>query len=118
MVLKRPNWTPLITTPAHPEYPSAHSCISSAGATVLAQFFGASTPFFVDSDNMPGVTRSFTSFDDSFTLHVTERSLALLTDAEKVKVAPGFTPAAYVLSKMYGVQLPNPFRHNLLDLHR
>jgi hypothetical protein len=60
-----PNWTPLIVTPPHPEYPSAHSCISSGGATVLAQFFGANTPFFVQSDNMPGVTRSFTSFDDA-----------------------------------------------------
>jgi hypothetical protein len=60
-----PNWTPLIVTPPHPEYPSAHSCISSGGATVLAQFFGANTPFFVNSDNMPGVTRSFTSFDDA-----------------------------------------------------
>jgi hypothetical protein len=59
------NWTPLIVTPPHPEYPSAHSCISSGGATVLAQFFGANTPFFVESDNMPGVTRSFTSFDDA-----------------------------------------------------
>src|SRR5215469_2249779 len=60
-----PNWTPLIVTPPHPEYPSAHSCISSGGATVLAQFFGANTPFFVQSDTMPGVTRSFTSFDDA-----------------------------------------------------
>ena len=32
---------------------------------MLAQFFGTSTPFFVNSDNMPGVTRSFTSFDDA-----------------------------------------------------
>jgi hypothetical protein len=58
-----PNWTPLITTPPHPEYPSAHSCLSSAAAAVLAQFFGANTPFIVESDQMPGVTRSFTSFD-------------------------------------------------------
>ena len=30
-----PAWTPLIVTPAHPEYPSAHSIISSAATTVL-----------------------------------------------------------------------------------
>ncbi len=58
-----PNWTPLITTPPHPEYPSAHSCLSSAAAAVLPQFFGTNTPFIVESDQMPGVTRSFTSFD-------------------------------------------------------
>ena len=55
-------WTPLIVTPAHPEYPSAHSIISSAGTTVLANVFGENTSFSVDSSSMPGVTRSFTSF--------------------------------------------------------
>jgi len=60
-----PNWTPLITTPGHPEYPSAHSCISSGAATVLAQFYGANTPFTVDSDHMNGVVRSFSSFDEA-----------------------------------------------------
>jgi membrane-associated phospholipid phosphatase len=57
-----PSWTPLIVTPAHPEYPSAHSIISSAGTTVLANFFGENTSFTVDSSSMTGVTRSFTSF--------------------------------------------------------
>ena len=57
------SWTPLIPTPAHPEYPSAHSVFSSGGAAVLAAFFGQNTPFTVDSDAMPGVTRSFTSFN-------------------------------------------------------
>jgi hypothetical protein len=57
------SWAPLIPTPNHPEYPSAHSSFSSGGAAVLAQFFGANTPFTVDSDVMPGVTRSFASFD-------------------------------------------------------
>ena len=57
-----PSWTPLIVTPAHPEYPSAHSIISSAATTVLANFFGEDTSFTVDSSSMAGVTRSFTSF--------------------------------------------------------
>ena len=60
-----PTWLPLITTPNFPEYPSAHSAFSSAGTTVLAKFFGANTPFSVDSFAMPGVTRSFASFDDA-----------------------------------------------------
>jgi len=35
-----PNWTPLAPTPSHPEYPSAHSCVSSATAEALRWFFG------------------------------------------------------------------------------
>lgn len=34
------SWLPLIETPAFPEYPSAHSVISSAAATVLTHLFG------------------------------------------------------------------------------
>jgi membrane-associated phospholipid phosphatase len=68
-----PTWVPLITTPNFPEYPSAHSTFSSAGTTVLANFFGANTPFSVDSFAMPGVTRSFASFDDALTELVNAR---------------------------------------------
>ena len=35
-----PAWMPLFATPAHPEYPSAHSCLSAAAAGVLANRFG------------------------------------------------------------------------------
>ncbi len=57
-----PNWTPLIITPAHPEYPSGHSTFSAAGATVLAHYFGKNSSFTVDSDVMLGVVRSFPNF--------------------------------------------------------
>jgi membrane-associated phospholipid phosphatase len=57
-----PTWTPLIVTPPHPEYPSGHSTVSSAAATVLSNYFGENTSFSVDSDVMLGVVRSFTSF--------------------------------------------------------
>src|SRR6185503_6327748 len=33
-------WLPLLTTPGHPSYMSAHSSISSAAATALGTFFG------------------------------------------------------------------------------
>jgi membrane-associated phospholipid phosphatase len=55
-------WTPLLSTPAHPEYPSGHSTVSSAAVAVLADYFGDQTSFGVISDVMPGVVRSFTSF--------------------------------------------------------
>lgn len=60
--LEDPTWTPLLVTPAHPEYPSGHSTVSGAAATVLAHYFGRRTSFSVDSDVLPGVVRSFRSF--------------------------------------------------------
>jgi hypothetical protein len=36
-----PTWMPLLAvTPNHPEYPSAHSCVTPAGARALARFLG------------------------------------------------------------------------------
>jgi hypothetical protein len=55
-------WTPLITTPAFPEYPSAHSCVSGAAGRILSQIFGEETSFTVVSNGLPGVTRSFHNF--------------------------------------------------------
>jgi membrane-associated phospholipid phosphatase len=57
-----PAWTPLFATPAHPEYPSGHSTVSSAAATVLSDYFGEATSFSVGSDVMVGVVRSFPNF--------------------------------------------------------
>jgi membrane-associated phospholipid phosphatase len=57
-----PAWTPLIVTPPFPEYTSGHSTTSSAGATVLANYFGENTELQIVSDGMPGVIRSFTCF--------------------------------------------------------
>ncbi len=35
-----PTWSPLVTTPNHPEYPSQHGCVTSALAQVLAHALG------------------------------------------------------------------------------
>jgi hypothetical protein len=36
-----PTWSPLLpVTPNHPEYPSAHSCVTPAGGRVIARFLG------------------------------------------------------------------------------
>lgn len=40
LTIEQPGWRPLITTPNHPEYPSAHSTVSSAIAEVLTRFLG------------------------------------------------------------------------------
>jgi membrane-associated phospholipid phosphatase len=57
-----PTWTPLAVTAPDPSYPGAHSDISEAAATVLTAFYGGDQQLVVSSDGMPGVTRSFSSF--------------------------------------------------------
>jgi hypothetical protein len=58
-----PAWTPLRPTPLHPEYPSAHACVSNAAAKVLTSFFGGDTAFSTTTSTCPpGVVRSYGSF--------------------------------------------------------
>ena len=57
-----PAWTPLLPTPVFQEYPSAHSGVSSAAASVLAAFYGNDTSFTVTTAGLTGVQRDFTSF--------------------------------------------------------
>jgi hypothetical protein len=60
-----PEWTPLMSTPAHPEYTSGHSSASSAAATVLADYFGDDTAFSLQSPADPGWVRFYPSFSAS-----------------------------------------------------
>lgn len=57
-------WTPLLTTPPYPEYPSGLCGAGSAGVAVLAATFGADSPFAVDTDaaSMAGVLRHYNNF--------------------------------------------------------
>ena len=68
------SWTPLLVTPNHPEYPSAHATVSPAAAVVLQAAFGDSGPFTLDSETLPGVLHSFTSFaaaaDEAFVARI------------------------------------------------
>jgi hypothetical protein len=58
-----PAWTPLRPTPLHPEYPSAHSCVSNAAAKVLTSFSGKHIAFSMATSTCPaGVVRSYRSF--------------------------------------------------------
>jgi hypothetical protein len=60
-----PTWTPLWTTPNFPEYASGHSTFSGTADVILTAAFGPATRFTVGSDDMPGYTRSFTSFSQA-----------------------------------------------------
>jgi hypothetical protein len=57
-----PSWTPLLTTSAHPGYPSGHVTLAGAAARVLGATFGDDAAFDMSSETMPGMLRSFVGF--------------------------------------------------------
>ena len=55
-------WAPVVPTPNHPEYPAAHSCVSTATAEVVRGFFRTDQiSFKLDSTVADTVVHSFTS---------------------------------------------------------
>lgn len=60
-----PTWTPLLVTPAHPDYPSGHSCVSGAAGAILADRFGEHKRFSIETDLMLGVVRDYRSFSSA-----------------------------------------------------
>jgi hypothetical protein len=59
-----PAWIGLAITPAHPEYPAAHGCWTSATATILEHFNGTKTAHFVLDSAVTGTTHVFENTDD------------------------------------------------------
>jgi hypothetical protein len=59
------SWTSLLTTPNFPAYTSGHSTFSAAAAAVLTSFYGDNYKFSTTGPGLPGVTRSFTSFNQA-----------------------------------------------------
>lgn len=58
-----PDWLPLLNTAPHPAYVSAHGATSGAAAKVLKHFFGTDrVSFSLTSEDLPGVSHSFTRF--------------------------------------------------------
>jgi len=61
-----PDWEPVLITPPFPEYPSGHSTLSGAAATVLTAAFGEDFSFIDathERDGLPG--RRFGSFHEA-----------------------------------------------------
>lgn len=57
------SWRPLLQTPPFPEYPSGHSVVSSAAATVLTKIYGDNFSFVDHTERPYGLPdRRFTSF--------------------------------------------------------
>jgi hypothetical protein len=65
LTVEQPGWRPLVTTPNHPEYPSAHATITSAIAEVLTYYLGTDQ-LDIDIQGTPGlsVTRHFATAND------------------------------------------------------
>jgi membrane-associated phospholipid phosphatase len=61
-----PTWMPYLQTPPFPEYPSGHSTITAAAATVLTSIFGDNFAFRDTSDlRYIGLERNFRSFNEA-----------------------------------------------------
>jgi hypothetical protein len=59
-----PAWIGLAPTPAHPEYPAAHGCWTSATATILEHFNGTNSVHFVLDSAVTGTTHVFENTND------------------------------------------------------
>jgi hypothetical protein len=59
------SWEPLLVTPPHPEYPSAHAVFSGAAEAVLRGFFGSDkVDVSVTAPGPFGVTRTYHKFSE------------------------------------------------------
>jgi len=97
------DWLPLIQTPSFPEYPSAHSVISSSAATVLTQLVGENYAF-TDSAEVPfgRPTRHFNSFYDAADQACMSRmygGIHFITAIEKGR-EQGRKAGSFILSKL------------------
>ena len=54
-----PNWSPLVTTPSHPEYPSAHGCLTGAFGNTLKAYFGNPNVQLSIDSVVTGTTHNF-----------------------------------------------------------
>jgi hypothetical protein len=60
-----PSWEPLLVTPPHPDYPSAHAIFSGAAEAVLRAFFGSDeVKVSVTYPGPFGVTRTYRKFSE------------------------------------------------------
>jgi vanadium-dependent haloperoxidase-like protein len=100
-------WTPLLTTPNHPEYPAAHGCVTSSMAEVFKAVLGTDaidvTLTSTTSPAMP--TRHFATADDLQTDVVNARVWGGLhyRNSAEVGVALGRSVAQYDLSRAFGL---------------
>jgi hypothetical protein len=88
-------WSPLLTTPNHPEYPSAHGCVTAATVAVLEAFLKTKN---INVD-VPGATGGGTTLTTSRHFNTGDE---LLTDVANARIWAGLH---YRFSTTAGVEL-------------
>jgi len=73
-----PNWAPLANTPAHPEYPAAHGCVTGVVSTILEGYFGTPNLQFSVDSLVTHTAHNFTSTSD------------LMHEVEDARIYAGF----------------------------
>jgi hypothetical protein len=102
-----PGWTPLITTPPHPSYISAHASAAGAATIVLQSVFGAGSPFCM---TFGGNNRCWTSFETA-ALDATNSRLwggIHWSFDNMTGLAQGREVAAFALSRGVFAAVPEP----------
>ncbi len=94
-----PTWTPLAATPAHPEYPAAHGCVTGAVSTILAGYFGTPDVQFSVDSLVTHTTHTYDSTND------------LMNEVEAARIYAGFH---YHHSVVEGRELGRKVAHQLL----
>lgn len=97
-----PNWQPLLPTPPFPDYISGHSTFGAAAAGILAAFFGNNYGFSVTSQELPGVYRSFNSFQAAAAENGISRIYGGIhvASANQDGLATGYAVADYVVRNL------------------
>jgi hypothetical protein len=102
--LEDPTWTPLFATPAHPEYVSGHSTLSSAAAMVLVDYFGNDTAFLLESQVDADWVRYYPTFSAAMTEVTDARVFAGIhfrTACDDAQILGGQV-AVYILDNLMG----------------
>lgn len=76
-----PAWAPLGTTPAHPEYPAAHGCVTGAVSSLISDYFG--------TQKVHVVTDSL-AFSDGVHTHTFEDTRELFHEVFWARIYAGF----------------------------
>jgi len=75
------NWTPLGSTPNHPEYPAAHGCVTAAVSDLIRDYFGTRKVHIV-TDSL--------AFSDGVHTHTFEDTQDLFDEVFWARIYAGF----------------------------
>jgi hypothetical protein len=95
-----PAWTPLGTTPGHPEYPAAHGCVTGGLSDALQAYFGTPRIQLSVFSSITGTTRHFSGIQD------------LQKEVEYARMYAGFH---YHHSLVQGFVLGHKVAHNVAN---